>query len=245
MRYVPLLTILALAASPVPALELTQAERTAFGEAVRTYLLTHPEVIGEAMQRAEARRQANHAAGDIALLQANARALFHAPGDWSGGAAKGDLTLVSFIDYRDAASARALEAAQALIAKDGALRWVIKQAPAPGNTEAERAARFALAVLWVAGGEVYRQAQAALFAAPDASPATLSAIALDLGLSPERIAAQMADPRIDAHIDATRALADRLELGPAPAQVLDRAMVRGDVPAVALARIVDALRRQN
>lgn len=232
-----------LAAAPASGLDLTTAERAAFGAELRAYLLTHPEVIPEALSGAEAKRQATHAARDIALLQAHSETLFHAPGDWTGGAVAGDLTLVSFIDYRDPASARALAAAQQLARTDGNLTLVVKEAPAEGTPEAERAARFALTVRHLAGDDAYLRAQTALFDAADSAPETLAAIAIGLGLDPKQVAAGMAAPAITAKLHQTRSLMQTLDLGPAPAQVLDRTMVRGDVPAVALARILDALRR--
>ncbi|MBK1636462.1 DsbA family protein [Rhodovulum adriaticum] len=236
---------LILAASPAPALDLSEAERTALGAELRAYLLEHPEIITQALQGAEAKRQAAHAADDIALLQAHATALFHAGGDWTGGAENGDLTLVSFVDYRDPASARAWAAARDLVAQDPALRWVVKEAPTPDAPDATRAARFAQAVLRMAGPRAHAQAQAALFAAPDAAPETLAGIAAELGLDAAPLARRMSDPAITAKLDQTRRLMQALDLQAAPAQVLDRAMVRGEVPAVALARIVAALRRKK
>ncbi|PTW49794.1 thioredoxin domain-containing protein [Rhodovulum kholense] len=241
------LIVLTLLAAGTPALAaLTAEERTAFRAELRAYLLDHPEVIREALEGAEARRMARHAASDLDLIAAHADELFHAPDDWTGGNPNGDVTLVSFIDYRAEGAARALTAALETAAKDGRLRLVVKDAPDPGNPEALRAARFAQAVLRLAGPDAYGAAQAGLFAAKGPlDRAALDRIAGALGLDPATVAVRMDAPDIATKLAETRALAEALDLGASPAQVLDRTLVRGDVPAVALSRMVEAMRRKK
>ncbi|ARC88094.1 DsbA family protein [Rhodovulum sp. MB263] len=246
MKLVLVLAAALVTAAPGLALPLGDAERAAFRSELRAYLMEHPEVIREALDGAEKRRMARHANADLALIEANSSALFYAPDDWTGGAPDGDVTLVSFVDYRADGSDRALAAARDAAARDGRLRLVVKEAPSPGDEAAERAARFAMAVLRLAGPTAYEAAQARLFAAgatPEA--ATLDRISADLGMDPAEVRARMAGPDITAKLSETRALAEALDLGPAPAQVMKRTMVRGDVPAVALLRMVEAIRRKK
>ncbi|MBN2905936.1 MAG: thioredoxin domain-containing protein [Rhodobacteraceae bacterium] len=219
-------------------------QRAALHAELRAYLLAHPEIIAKALAQAEARRNARHIADDLERLDSNRSALFHNPADWTGGNPAGDVTLVSFIDYATPASARALAAARDLIAQDPGLRLVVKEAPLPGDDAGARAARFAQAVLHVAGPDTYLRAQQALFAAPDFSPDTVTRIARDLDLDPDAVRHRMDAPETASAIAATQALARALDLGPAPAHVLERTLVRGDVPTVALARIVAAMRRK-
>jgi len=246
MKLVLSLAVAVATATPGLALPLSDAERAAFRAELRAYLLEHPEVIREALEGAETRRMARHANADLARIEAHAETLFRAPDDWTGGAPDGDVTLVSFVDYRAEGARRALDAAREAAARDGQLRLVVKEAPRPGDEAAERAARFALAVLRLAGPAAYEAAQSRLFdAGATLDAAALERLSAELGLDPAEATTRMAGADITAKLAETRALAEALELGPAPAQVLRRTMVRGDVPAVALLRMVEAIRRKK
>nr|WP_281354758.1 thioredoxin domain-containing protein [Rhodovulum strictum] len=216
--------------------------RAAFRAEIRAYLLDHPELIDEVLAEAERRRFGDAVSGDLALIAAHRAALFDDPADWTGGNPEGDVTLVAFVDYTCDRCAPALAAARALAASDPGLRLVVKDAPAP---EDETAARFARAVLALSGPDAYLRAQDALFAAPDMQQGTLDGIARALGLDPAAVADRMADPAIAAALAANRALLDALDLGPAPAYVFERSLVRGDLPEVALAAIAQTMRRKN
>lgn len=244
MRLALALTLAALPAWATDMTALTDGERAAFRAELRAYLLDHPEVIEEALSAPapERKRYEEHVSDDLALLEDNAEALFHAPGDWTGGNPEGDMPLVAFIDYGCLPCARALEGLDALAADDPGLRLIVKET---GPEGADAAARFALAVLALAGPEAYRRAQAALFAAPAHDPQHLAGIAENLGLDPARVAERMDAADTRAAIAGNRALAARLDLGPPPAYVLPRTMVRGDVPPIALARIIAAMRAKR
>ncbi|TCM84717.1 thioredoxin domain-containing protein [Rhodovulum steppense] len=235
---------LALAALPLAAAAsgLDPAARAAFRAEIRAYLLEHPELIDEVLAEAERQRQAEAVSGDLALIEAHRAALFDAPDDWTGGNPEGDVTVVAFVDYACDRCGPALSAARALAASDPGLRLVVKDAPGPGG---ETAARFARAVLALAGPDAYARAQDALFAAPDMQPGTLDGIARALGLDPATVADRMADPGIAAALAVNRALLDALDLETAPAYVFERSLVRGDLPEVALAAIAQAMRRKN
>jgi protein-disulfide isomerase len=233
------------AAGPAAAGWLSPAERQAFRAELRAYLLDHPEVIEEALSGAEARRQQRHAETDLARLDAHADELFHAAADWTGGNPEGSTNVVSFIGYGCESCERALAAVRELARQDPDVRLIVKDVAAPDDAEGARAARFAQAVLHLAGAAAYETAQAALFAAPDFSAATLTVIASGLGLDAEAVTVAMDGPEPGATVAANMALTAALDLGPAPAHVLDRIMVQGDVPAVALARMLDSTRRKK
>lgn len=217
-------------------------ERAALGAELRAYLLDHPQIIGDALSAAEARRYRNHAQDDLALLRRHAAELFDGPDDWQGGNPRGDVPLAVFVAYDCNSCARALSAAKELALTDPDLRLRVKDIASGEN---DTAARFAQAVLRLAGPEAYEQAQAALFATTDHAPARLDAIAQNLGLDPAQLRARMAQPDIAATLTANRALAASLDLGAPPVSVLPRTMIRGDLPAVALARIVAEMRRKK
>ncbi|MEX5730187.1 protein-disulfide isomerase [Rhodovulum iodosum] len=238
---------LALAGAPAGAVDLTALtgpERAAFRAELRAYLLDHPEVIEEALSAGagERRRYEEKVTDDLALLESNAEALFDAKGDWTGGNAEGDMPLTAFVGYGCTTCAAAMSGLDALTAEDPGLKVIVKDIGPEGD---DAAARFAQAVLSLAGPDAYRRAQAALFDAPAHDAAHLAGIAERLGLDPSALGARMDAPETRAKIARTRALADRLDLGPPPAYVLPRTMVRGDVPPVALSRIIAAMRAKR
>ena len=97
------LAVLPLTAQPAAAFDpaqMTDAEKAAFGEAVRDYIMENPEVLIEAVNGLEARRMADEVANDRLLVQANKDAIFADGHSWVGGNPDGDLTLVEFVDYR-------------------------------------------------------------------------------------------------------------------------------------------------
>ncbi|MDZ4136972.1 MAG: DsbA family protein, partial [Paracoccaceae bacterium] len=102
----PLLTAIALSlAFTLPAASLdietmSDAERAAFRAEVRAYLMDNPEVLMEAIGVLEQRQQSDAVQNDLALLKANADALYNDSESWSGGNPEGDITIVEFMDYR-------------------------------------------------------------------------------------------------------------------------------------------------
>src|SRR5690349_20637462 len=70
-----------------------------FERRVHAYLLAHPEVISEAINRLEAQQREQEAARGQAALKSHLDQVFRDPTDPVGGNPKGDATLVEFFDY--------------------------------------------------------------------------------------------------------------------------------------------------
>ena len=79
---------------------MTEAERKAFQDEVRAYLLEHPEVLIEAMDVLQKREEAAALARDSQFITTNSAQIFANANDWVGGNPTGDITLVEFMDYR-------------------------------------------------------------------------------------------------------------------------------------------------
>ncbi len=75
------------------------APQGAFEHRVRRYLLEHPEVIMEAMNRLEARQREDGETQAQAILESHADEIFRDPDSPVGGNPGGDVTLVEFFDY--------------------------------------------------------------------------------------------------------------------------------------------------
>lgn len=241
----PALGVLALLATTAPlvAQDMTDAERSAFRDEVRAYLLENPEVLIEAMTALEAKQQAEQANNDLTLLRDNSEEIFRDPASWAGGNLEGDITLVEFVDYRCGYCRKAHDEVAELVQSDGNIRFVLKEYPILGE-ESLVASRFAIAVRQLAGDEAYKQAHDTLIAfRGDINTDTLSRLASDMGLDSAAILARMDAPEVTAVIEANHALATKLDVSGTPTFVIDQTMVRGYVPLDGMRQIVDGQRK--
>ena len=244
----PLALIATLTAAPALAGgpgEMTDAERAAFREEVRAYLLENPEVIVEAMTELQAREDMAAADRDLQLMEANRDAIYHSPQDWVGGNPDGDITVVEFMDYRCGYCRKAWQEVEELVGSDGNIRFVLKEFPILGE-ESLLSSQFAIAVRMLYGDAAYKKAHDALVALRgEASAETLGRLAAELGHDPAAVTAKMASEEVKAVIVANHDLATALEINGTPTFVIDRTMVRGYVPLDGMRQIVEGQRQDG
>ena len=242
----PALTALALIAGPAQASDLTQlsdAERSAFRDEVRAYLMDNPEVILEAVQLLEQRQAQAEAQADLEMVKANADAIFHDGFSWVGGNPDGDITLVEFMDYRCGYCRKATPEIARLLEQDGNIRLIVKEFPILGEASLI-SSRFAVATKQVAGDDAYGQVHDALLEMQgDLTDVVLRRLAEGLGLDAEAILARMDSPEVTEEIARTRALAQQLRISGTPTFVLEDELLRGYLPADQMAAIVAEKRK--
>lgn len=210
---------------------MSDDEKAAFGDAVRGYLLEHPEVLSEAIEVLNQRQAANEAEADKTLVKTNATDIFEDKVSYVGGNPDGDITVVEFIDYKCGYCKKAHSEVKDLVAKDGNIRYIVKEFPILSE-ESVIAARFAIATLQVAGAEAYAKVNAGFYESfrGEITPDTLSGFAKDLGLDPAPILAKMDTPEVTKIIADNHALAQRLQISGTPTFVMGGQMIRGYVP---------------
>jgi protein-disulfide isomerase len=238
------LTMIALTAAlsgPAAAVDLDQMtaeEKDAFGAAVREYLLTHPEVLMEAIAVLERREELARAEAEVSMISENAAEIFDDPDSWVGGNLDGDLTVVEFLDYRCGYCRRAAPDLEALLKSDGNIRWVVKEYPILGE-ESVVASRFALSVLRNAGDAAYEAAHHALMALRGTyDERSLTRLAESLDLDAATVLAGMEDPEIDRILAENQALARVLAISGTPSFVFGDQVIRGYVPLDGMRQIV-------
>ena len=178
--------LLAMTALPAHALDLsamTEAEKAAFGQAVKDYLMENPQVLVEAINKLEERQAAAEAQNDKQLVATNAKEIFEDGHSWVGGNPEGDVTIVEFMDNRCSYCKKANTEVDQLLKKDGKIRFVVKEFPILGP-QSELAARFAVAVQQVAGDALPAAVGEALGCLARASLVE-QALALLIGAQPE------------------------------------------------------------
>ena len=165
-------------------------------EAIRAYLLSHPEVLREALDPA---RQL------VSRVESHRAELLDEDGVPVLGDLSGAVTVVEFFDYRCGYCKRSLDAVRAALDRSG-VRLQMREYPILGEGSV-RAARAALAA---ARQGAYERAHFALMAHEgEFDDASIDGIAAELGLDVGRLRADMASPQVEAQIEANRELAGR------------------------------------
>ena len=241
-----ILTAALMTATALPALafdpaKMSEAEKEAFGTAVRDYLMANPEVLIESINVLETRRAADEASNDKLLVQNNKDAIFDDGHSWVGGNPEGDITMVEFIDYRCGYCKQINPAVEKLLKDDGNIRWIIKEFPILSQ-ESDMAARFAVAVQQEAGPEAYKQAHDALMESRGpVNLESLGALADKLGVDSKAVLNRMNTEEVSAVIRKNHQLAEQMRIMGTPTFIIEGEMLRG-VPGDGLEPIVAQIR---
>ncbi|MEA3040312.1 MAG: hypothetical protein QOE79_2825 [Sphingomonadales bacterium] len=221
----------ALAAALLGALLGAGAMFAFSGPIVRDYVLTHPELLPEAMQRLEA----NEA---LKAIEAN-RAAIETPfaGAWAG-ARDGDVTLVEFFDYACPYCRRSNADVDRLLKEDPKLKVVWREWPVLGP-DSEAAAQASLSA--AAAGK-FKPFHDALFAAGRPGSETIARARQAAGLPGE--AAAPADSQ--GELERNYRLAGALKASGTPTFVVGDRILQGAVGYDALrAAIAEARARKG
>lgn len=233
MRFLPVLGLVAMTALPAAALDLdamSDDERAAFGEAVKSYLMENPQVIMDAVAVLQEREQQAQEQADISLVSDNAADIFDDGFSWIGGNPDGDITLVEFLDYRCGYCKRAHDEVAKLIESDGNIRLIVKEFPILGP-QSLVASQYAIATRQVAGDDAYKALHDALMTfSGDISLVSLNRIAGSLSLDASAIEAKMDSDDVMVEIRKTRELAQRMNITGTPTFVLEDELLRGYLP---------------
>jgi protein-disulfide isomerase len=199
------------------------------GDEVRDYLLAHPEVIPEAMQKLQEREAGRS-------VSANRAAITTPFGSAFAGNPKGDVTLVEYYDYNCGYCRASLPAIRQLVAEDPRLRVVFRELPILAESS-RSAARISLVA--AAQGK-FNAFHDALYAGGRVSDATIAAAARTAGVDTGRLAALA--PRIDAEIARNMETAARLGVTGTPSWVVGDRVLSGALPVEELKRAIAAAR---
>lgn len=221
---------------------MSAQQKADFGAAVRSYLMEHPEVLVEAINKLQAQQAQQQANSDVAMVKANAKALFDDPGSWVGGNPNGDVTLVEFMDYRCGYCRKAFPEVLKLLKTDGNIRYIVKEFPILSE-QSVIGARYALAVRQVAGDEAYHKAHDLLMELNGPiNDAALKMLSAKIGVDFAKVEPAMASASVEKIIKDNRDLANRLKINGTPTFVLNDQMLRGYVPYDQLTQLVKEAR---
>ncbi|WP_442880060.1 DsbA family protein [Aurantimonas sp. A2-1-M11] len=215
--------------TPAPAQTSFDATQTdAIETIVRSYLIEHPEVLLEALDALEAKRESAQAAAQKAAIADAGPALFESPEGTVLGNPEGDITVVEFFDYNCGYCKQAMQDMDALIASDPNIRFVLKEIPVLGP-QSHEAARVSLAFREIAPtryGEFHRQLLGSRGTADEASAI---ALAKDLGVDEAALREAMTSDAVADALQESNDLATGLGINGTPSYVISRELVPGAV----------------
>ncbi|MDO8800372.1 DsbA family protein [Phenylobacterium sp.] len=223
----PFRAVLALAA----ILALSGCQKTAdaaFGQKVRAYLLEHPEVIEEAVQKLQEKKIAEAANIAKAGMVKHREALERDPRDFVANP-NGKITVVEFFDYRCGYCKTSAPEILKIIRDNPDVRFVFKEFPIFGG-ESTLAAQVALSPAGKAKGlDLYRS----FMGEKALDSASIDRHLAAVGINPAQARAAGESAAVQKHISETRELAQSLGIEGTPAFIVGDRMVPGaDMPAL-------------
>lgn len=207
------------------------------GPAIRGYLLEHPEILPEAMERLQARETARYEkareGAQKAVPQLLAQLQKPFAGAWAGNP-DGDVTVVAFMDYACGYCRASLPGIEELIARDPNVRVVYREFPVLGP-ESVVAARWALAA---AEQGKFRAFHDALYAAGPPSVENITLAAGKAGLDKALANKAVESKAVEQEILANHKLGEQLAMTGTPAWVIGDKLLSGARDHAGLAQAV-------
>lgn len=207
-------------------------QRAAIEGLVRSYILDHPEILPQAMERLQQRETA----AQIAPMRGALETPF--PGAVLGNP-NGKITLVEFTDFACTYCRQSVKAIEGLIARNPDLRVVVRELPiiAP---ESGPASRMALAA--AAQGK-YSAYHRIMFEGPRPSEESIAAAASAAGMDLAAARRFGAQSNVEDELKRNLDLARQLEVNGTPAWVIGDRLIHGAVPAAELQTAIDTARK--
>jgi protein-disulfide isomerase len=229
-------------ADSLPPPDAFPKDRAALDQAIHDYLMSHPDVVLDALKAGQAQADAKAADQSRHTIITKQKELLDDPDDLVEGNPKGDVTLVEFFDYRCPYCKEVEPSLDALLKEDGKLRIVYKEFPILGE-----ASVYATHVALAAKKQgKYAEFQRAMMATKgDINDATVLNVAQSIGLDITKIKADMSAPATDKLIDKNYALADALDIQGTPAIVIGGTLIPGAIDIDSLRKDIAAARKNG
>ena len=225
------------------AQSISAAQRGEIEKIVRDYLISHPEVLQEAIAALEKKQAAEEAQKHQAAVKDNTEALFNSPRHVVVGNPQGDVTFVEFFDYNCGYCKKAMTDMMELMKNDSKLKVVLKEFPVlgPGSVEA---ARIGVAVrMQDKTGKKYLDFhQKLLNGRGQIDKARALAAAKEAGLDVARIERDLTSDEVRLSLEESLKLAEKLGLNGTPSYVIGSDVVVGAVGAPGLKEKVSQAR---
>jgi protein-disulfide isomerase len=237
--------VLVTAATPflARAAEFSAPQRSEIETIVREYLISHPEVLQDAMAELEKRQNAAVAEKGKAAVKQYSQALFMSPRQVTLGNHNGDVTFVEFFDYNCGYCKHAMSDMLTLLQDDSKLKVVLKEFPVlgPGSVEAAQVA-VAVRMQDKTGKKYLEFHQKLLGGRQAADKARALAVAKDVGMDMTQLQKDMQSAEVKATLEENFKLAEALGLNGTPSYVIGDQVVVGAVGLPTLKKDINGAR---
>ncbi|OHD03529.1 MAG: disulfide bond formation protein DsbA [Sphingomonadales bacterium RIFCSPLOWO2_12_FULL_63_15] len=206
-------------------------DKAAIEKIVHDYILDHPEIIPQAIEKLQANRMSTTISDNRAALEKPYA------GAWEG-AANADVTVVEFFDYACGYCRASLPDLAKLVAADAKVKVVYRELPILSE-ESSDAAKVSL--LAAERGQ-YMAYHKAMYGAGRVTRDSIIAAAGKAGISKADAEAAIASSKYDAEIQSNIALAQKLQASGTPTFVIGGQVLNGAVGYEALQSGVAAAR---
>lgn len=213
--------------------------RQSIEQVIESYIRSHPELIEQARQALETKRQEEEQLRIKQVVVLHQNELLDDPSSPVSGDPSGDVTVVEFFDYRCGFCKRVAESVTRLQKDDPRVRIVYKDFPILGDGSIQ-AAKAALASREQGHHQAFHEAL--LGAEGDLSNEQIMQIAKAVGIDTEKLKADMDNPKWLTIIARNRALAEKLSITGTPAFVVGHELVPGAIDLTALKDLVARVR---
>ncbi|MBV9533617.1 MAG: thioredoxin domain-containing protein [Bradyrhizobium sp.] len=212
----------------VSAQSFSDSQRGDIEAIVRNYLVTHPEVLEEAINELSKHQAAAETAKHEATIAQNADEIFNSPRGVVLGNKDGDVTFVEFFDYNCGYCKRAMADMLDLLKTDRKLKVVLKEFPVLSEGSVE-AAKIAVAARMQDPKKYLDFHTKLLGGRGQADKARAITAAKDAGYDTARIEKDLSNPEVKATIEENLKLAEELGLNGTPSYVIGKHIVVGAV----------------
>ncbi|WP_225766677.1 DsbA family protein [Inquilinus sp. Marseille-Q2685] len=217
-----------------PAIDPAQKE--AIEQVVRDYIRAHPEIVVEALDAYQAKKDEEERASQAKTLTSRADEIFRSPTSPVIGNAQGDVTLVEFFDYQCGYCKRAQPDLERLMKADSGLKVVLKEFPILGPASVT-AARASLAAQ--KQGKYLDFHTKLMGFKGQLTDQVIYDTAQQVGLDLDKLKQDMNDPSVVAELRANMDLAEALGVQGTPAFVINDQIIPGAVGFDALKSQID------
>ncbi|MGH6619362.1 MAG: DsbA family protein [Alphaproteobacteria bacterium] len=215
-------------------------DKQALDQAIRSYLLEHPEVIIESLEKFEQKQRAARDRASADALASRKDELYNHPMTPVTGNPKGDVTIVEFFDYQCGYCKRAMQTVLEVQKEDPSVRIAWKELPILGPAS-EFAARAAMAAK---RQDKYLDFHVAVMGnRGPLTPDTVFQLAKKAGISVDRLKRDMADPAIEKYLQDTLQLAQQLGINGTPGFVIGGKLVPGAIEKDQLKELIAEARK--
>jgi protein-disulfide isomerase len=214
----------------------------ALDQAIEQYIRSHPEVIEQAMQSLEAKRQRGEKLRIRQAIATHQEELLRDPASPVSGNLNGDVTVIEFFDYRCEYCKRVASAVTQLQKDEPGVRVVYKDFPILGEVSVF-GARAALAAREQGKHQAFHEAM--LASENELTQEEVFAIAQRVGLDVKKLESDLQAPEWQAAIDRNHALAKLLGISGTPGFVVGSEVYPGALELPGLKALVKQARTKR